>query len=117
MRWSGGSDFSVTPYAARYGLWSSVAREKLNGTYGKTPFGTAEAVDIRTALKSYTIWAAHQCSSTNRVGSNEVVKDADLAVWDSTGTPCRRRREGHGGRAHPLAGRNVYRGGAFPATR
>ncbi len=82
IRWGGGSDFSVTPFAARYGLWASVARETLNGTYGKTPFGLAEAVDIRTALKSYTIWAAHTIFLDDRVGSIEVGKEADLAVWD-----------------------------------
>lgn len=82
VRWGGGSDFSVTPFAARYGLWASVARETLNGTYGKTPFGTAEAVDIHTALKSYTIWAAHTMFLDDRIGSIEVGKDADLAVWD-----------------------------------
>ncbi len=82
IRWGGGSDFSVTPFAARYGLWASVARETLNGTFGKTPFGLDEAVDIRTALKSYTIWAAHTIFLDDRVGSIEVGKDADLAVWD-----------------------------------
>ena len=82
IRWAGGSDYAVTPFAARYGLWSSVARETLNGTFGKTPFGTDESVDIRTALKSYTIWAAHQIFLDDRVGSIEVGKDADLAVWD-----------------------------------
>ena len=80
--WGGGSDYSVTPYAARYGLWSSVARETLNGTYGKTPFGTAESVDIHVALRSYTIWAAHTIFSENRIGSIEVGKAADFAVWD-----------------------------------
>ena len=82
VRWGGGSDFSVTPYAARYGLWASVTRETLNGTYGRTPFGLDEAVDVRTALKSYTIWAAHTMFLDDRVGSIEVGKDADLAVWD-----------------------------------
>ncbi len=82
IRWGGGSDYAVTPFAARYGLWASVARETLNGTYGRTPFGTDEAVDIRTALKSYTIWAAHTMFLDDRVGSIEVGKDADLAVWD-----------------------------------
>ena len=82
IRWGGGSDFSVTPFAARYGLWASVARETLNGTFGKTPFGMDEAVDVRTALKSYTIWAAHTIFLDDRVGSIEVGKDADLAVWD-----------------------------------
>lgn len=80
--WAGGSDYNVTPYAARYGLWASVVRETQTGAYGKTPFGLAESVSIRTALKSYTIWAAHQMFLDDRVGSLEVGKDADIAVWD-----------------------------------
>ena len=80
--WAGGSDYSVTPYAARYGLWASVARETLAGTYGKTPFGTAESIDIHNALKSYTIWAARQMFLEERTGSLEAGKDADIAVWD-----------------------------------
>lgn len=82
IRWAGGSDYGVTPYPARYGLWSSVARKTLNGTFGATPFGTKESVDIRTALRSYTIWAAHQMFLEDRVGSIEPGKDADIAVWD-----------------------------------
>ena len=80
--WGGGSDYSVTPYPARYGLWASVARETQAGSYGKTPFGSAEAVDIRTALKSYTIWAARLLFLETEVGSLEVGKQADVAVWD-----------------------------------
>jgi predicted amidohydrolase YtcJ len=80
--WAGGSDYNVTPYAARYGLWASVVRETQTGAYGKTPFGLTESVSIRTALKSYTIWAAHQMFLDNRVGSLEIGKDADIAVWD-----------------------------------
>jgi predicted amidohydrolase YtcJ len=82
IRWAGGSDYSVTPFPARYGLWASVARTTLNGTFGATPFGLKEAVDIKTALRSYTIWAAHQLFLDDRIGSIEVGKDADLAVWD-----------------------------------
>ena len=80
--WAGGSDYNVTPYAARYGLWASVVRETQAGAYGKTPFGMGEAVDIHTALKSYTIWAAHQMFLEKQIGSLEVGKDADIAVWD-----------------------------------
>ena len=80
--WAGGSDYSVTPYAARYGLWSSVARKTLRGTYGETAFGLDEAVDVRTALRSYTIWAARQLFLEDRIGSLEVGKEADIAVWD-----------------------------------
>jgi predicted amidohydrolase YtcJ len=82
IRWAGGSDYGVTPFPARYGLWASVARKALNGTYGATPFGTAESVDIKTALRSYTIWAAHQLFLDDRIGSIEIGKDADIAVWD-----------------------------------
>jgi predicted amidohydrolase YtcJ len=82
IKWAGGSDYDVTPFPARYGLWASVARKALNGTYGATPFGTAESVDIKNALRSYTIWAAHQLFLDDRVGSIEPGKDADIAVWD-----------------------------------
>lgn len=82
IRWAGGSDYPVTPFAARYGLWASVARTTLHGTYGAKPFGTAEAVDVKTALRSYTAWAAHQLFLEDRVGTIEVGKDADIAVWD-----------------------------------
>jgi hypothetical protein len=82
IRWAGGSDYSVTPIAARYGLWASVARETLKGTYGAHPFGTAESVDIHAALRSYTAWGARQLFLDDRIGSLEVGKDADIAVWD-----------------------------------
>jgi predicted amidohydrolase YtcJ len=80
--WGGGSDYSVTPYPARYGLWASIARETMAGSYGKAPFGMEESIDIRTALKSYTIWAARQLFLEKEIGSLEVGKQADVAVWD-----------------------------------
>ena len=82
IKWGGGSDFSVTPFAARYSLWSSTARTTLHATYGAQPFGTAEAVDIHDALRAQTIWAAHQMFLDDRIGSIEAGKDADIAVWD-----------------------------------
>ena len=82
MIWGGGSDYNVTPFAARYGLWASVVRRPLKGAYGKQPFGAAESVDVHAALRSYTIWAARQLFLEDRIGSLEVGKDADLAVWD-----------------------------------
>jgi predicted amidohydrolase YtcJ len=82
IHWAGGSDYGVTPFAARYSLWASVARKTLNGTYGVQPFGTSESVDIRTALRAQTMWAAHQMFLDGRIGSIEVGKDADLAVWE-----------------------------------
>jgi predicted amidohydrolase YtcJ len=82
IHWGGGSDYSVTPIAARYGLWASVERETLKGTYGAHPFGTAESVDIHTALRSYTAWGARQLFLEDRIGSLEIGKEADIAVWD-----------------------------------
>lgn len=117
VRWGGGSDFGVTPFPARYGIWASVARETLNGTFGKTPFGLAEAVDVRTALKSYTIWAAHTIFLDDRIGSIEVGKDADLAVWDrnpyTVATPALKDMKAE---LTFVKGRAVFRGPAFQAA-
>lgn len=82
IRWANGSDFAVTPFPARYGIWASVARETLLGTHTDDPFGRAEAVNVRTALKAATIWVAHQFFLEKKVGSIEVGKLADLAIWD-----------------------------------
>ena len=80
--WSGGSDYFVTPVAARYGLWASTARQTAKGTYGLHPFGMAEAVDIHTALRSYTAWGARQMFLEDKIGTIEPGKRADIAVWD-----------------------------------
>ena len=77
-----GSDYPVTPLPARLGLWASVARQTLHGTFGMQPFGTAEAISVADALKSYTSWAAHQLFLDTEAGSLEVGKSADIAVWD-----------------------------------
>jgi len=80
--WSGGSDYFVTPVAARFGLWASIARQTAKGTYGLRPFGVAEGVDIRTALRSYTAWGSRQMFLEDKIGTLEVGKRADIAVWD-----------------------------------
>jgi len=80
--WSGGSDYPVTPVAARYGLWASTARQTLRGTYGLRPFGAQEAIDIRTALRSYTAWGSRQMFLEDKIGTLQVGKRADIAIWD-----------------------------------
>ena len=80
--WSGGSDYSVTPIAARYGLWASIVRQTAKGTFGLQPFGTEEAIDAKTALRSYTAWSARQMFMEDKIGSLEPGKRADIAVWD-----------------------------------
>lgn len=59
-----------------------MAREPLIGIYGKDAFGTAESVDVKRALRAFTIDAAHQIFLERKTGSIEVGKYADLAVWD-----------------------------------
>jgi len=80
--WANGSDYSVTPFPARYGLWAALTRQPALGIYAGDPFGRDEAVDVRTALRAVTIWAAHQMFLETKIGSIEVGKYADLAVWD-----------------------------------
>ena len=80
--WANGSDYSVTPFPARYGIWAAVTRQPALGIYGGDPFGRDEAVDVRTALRAATIWAARQMFLETKIGSIEVGKYADLAVWD-----------------------------------
>ncbi len=80
VHWGGGSDHYVAPYPARYGLWASVERESLAGTH---PFGMSEAVDIHTALRSYTAWAAPLLFLEDKTGTLEPGKRADIAIWDS----------------------------------
>jgi predicted amidohydrolase YtcJ len=83
IRWASGSDFDVTPFAARYGIWSSIARTPLLGVHGGDPFGRAGSVDARAALRSFTIWAAHPMFMDDVTGSLEPGKRADVAVWDT----------------------------------
>jgi predicted amidohydrolase YtcJ len=80
--WAAGSDYPVTPLPARFGLWSSVERETAKGVYGKQPFGTGESVDVHTALRAYTAWAARQLFLEAKAGTLEPGKQADIAVWD-----------------------------------
>jgi len=52
VRWAAGSDYYVTPFAPRYGLWASVVRKPLRGTYGETAFGLDEALAGRVVHRA-----------------------------------------------------------------
>ena len=82
IHWANGSDYNVTPFPARYGIWAAVARQPLLGVWPNDPYGRDESVDVRTALKAVTIWAARQMFLEKKIGSIEPGKYADLAVWD-----------------------------------
>ena len=69
----------MTPVAARYGLWASVARQT---SADREPFGLAESVDSHTALRSYTAWGARQMFLEDKIGTLEAGKRADIAIWD-----------------------------------
>ena len=47
------------------------------------PSAAREAVDAHAALRSFTIWAAHQTFMDDIIGSLEPGKRADIAVWDT----------------------------------
>ena len=82
IRFASSSDYSVTPLPARYGLWAAVTREPIKPTFGAHPFGTAEAINVHDALRSYTTEGARQLFVEKETGSLEVGKWADIAVWD-----------------------------------
>jgi predicted amidohydrolase YtcJ len=82
IRWGGGSDSPVTPIDARLGLWASIARQTLLGTWGADPFGTAEAPSREADLLSYTAWAAPQIDAGGEAGQLAPGYSADLAVWE-----------------------------------
>ncbi len=59
-----------------------MVRQTVLGVYGEQPYGTDESVDVRSALRSYMIWSARQMFLEDEIGSIEVGKLADIAVWD-----------------------------------
>jgi len=71
-------DATVTQPLPNIGLYASVARRTIKGQV----LGTGEAVDPYTALGFYTMPAAVHTFMEDRIGSVEVGKYADLAVWN-----------------------------------
>lgn len=71
-------DATVTQPLPNIGLYASVTRKTIKGN----TLGTKESVDPYTALGFYTIPAAKHCFMEDKIGSIEVGKYADLAVWN-----------------------------------
>ena len=82
IKWASSSDYNVSPLAPRYGIWASIVRQTLSGTYGAYPYGTDESIGVGDALRSYTTWAARQVFLEDKIGSIEAGKYADIVVWD-----------------------------------
>jgi len=92
VQWAGGSDYFVTPYAARYGIWASLGRETLKGVYGAHPFGASEAIDVHTARRSYS---AVQCCSLEGDG-DDGVSDVDEGLGLALAGACQAPSSGSG---------------------
>jgi predicted amidohydrolase YtcJ len=71
-------DATVTPPLPNIGLYASVSRKTLKGNV----LGTDEAVDTETALGFYTMPAALHCFMEDKIGSIEIGKYADIAIWN-----------------------------------
>jgi predicted amidohydrolase YtcJ len=71
-------DSTVTPPLPNIGLYASVTRKTIKGNI----LGKKEAVDAKTALEFYTTSAAKHCFMEEKIGSIEIGKYADLAVWN-----------------------------------
>ncbi len=71
-------DATVTLPLPHIGIYGPVARRTLKGQ----SMGDEEAITVYDALKLYTTDAAKQCFMEDKIGSIEVGKYADLAVWN-----------------------------------
>jgi len=71
-------DATVTQPLPNIGIYASVVRKTLRGN----SLGTKESVNAETALGFYTLSAAKHCFMEDRIGSIEVGKYGDLAVWN-----------------------------------
>lgn len=71
-------DATVTQPLPNIGMYASVTRKTIQGNV----LGTRESVSHLDALRFYTSSASKHCFMENRIGSIEVGKYADLAVWN-----------------------------------
>jgi predicted amidohydrolase YtcJ len=71
-------DATVTLPLPHIGIYGSVARKTLKGQ----SMGDEEAISVYDALKLYTTDAAKQCFMEDMIGSIEIGKFADFAVWN-----------------------------------
>jgi predicted amidohydrolase YtcJ len=77
-------DSTVTPPLPSIGLFSCVTRKTIKGKV----LGTKEVVGVEDALSFYTSSAAIHCFMEDKIGSIEVGKYADLAVWNKNPLKC-----------------------------
>ena len=72
------SDAPVTPLAPLFTAWCSVMRQTASGRV----LGEGERIGVADALHAVTLGAAYTLKRNTLIGSIEVGKFADFAVWD-----------------------------------
>lgn len=75
-----GSDWCTAPYNPVYGLL--IAGTRMNYT-GKANWGPDEKIDIETAIEHYTIGSAKALMMEDEIGSIEVGKFGDFAIFNT----------------------------------
>jgi predicted amidohydrolase YtcJ len=75
---AGSSDSPIADVNPWVGMYAAVARRTITGRQ----FDLSEAIDVREALRSYTIGGAHALGLTTQRGSLEAGKVADLVQVD-----------------------------------
>jgi len=82
IRYGFGTDWPVDPPDPKYSIWSALTRDTLMQMYGSHPFGLRERINIHQALRAQTRTNAYLLFMEDDIGSIEVGKYADIAVWD-----------------------------------
>jgi predicted amidohydrolase YtcJ len=77
-----GTDWPVDPLDPKYSIWSAMTRDTLVGLFGEHPFGLDECINVHQALRAATRSNAYLLYMEDKIGSIEVGKYADIAVWD-----------------------------------
>jgi predicted amidohydrolase YtcJ len=77
-----GSDYNVDPMEPKYSIWAAITRDTLMGAYGPHPFGLDQCIGVRDSLRAMTQSNAYLLFMEDKIGSLEVGKYADIAVWD-----------------------------------
>lgn len=76
-----GSDFPVESVNPLYGIYAAVTRQDHKGT-PKGGWFPGHKLNIREAIKGFTIWAAYGAFQENALGSIEPGKLADFTILD-----------------------------------
>ena len=77
-----GSDYFVAPFAPVYGIWAACTRESIAGKEISQFLGKGECITVHEALRTYTSTSARCLQMSDKIGSIEKGKFADLVLWE-----------------------------------